>query len=514
MPSARDAGRGPTDPGQTIHGINVMSIVSDAPPARPSVRGWLAAAGYATMLLSAAGAFLVIRSLGEGLVAPEIPAGAVSVARPNAGKVDVVFHVFATMAAVIALGYGLGRLFVLVGQPPVIGEVIAGIALGPSLLGAIWPDAMQALIPGPDADPKGQVASALTAVSQLGVVMYMFLVGLELNADKLKKQAHAAVAVSHASIVAPFVLGSALALWLYPNLSHRGVPFTSFALFMGAAMAVTAFPVLARILADRRLDKTDVGVTALGCAAADDITAWCLVAFVSGVARYELSAAEEGTTGLLNSALVGVYALVFIAVMFLVVRPVAARVARRFDDAPGPLPRGALLGTLIAVLAAALTTEVIGVHAVIGAFLLGAVIPHDSRLAGEVTKKLHDVVTVLLLPAFFALTGMRTRLGLMNSAEDWVFCAAIVLVATLGKFGGTVAAARITGLDWRTSAALGSLMNTRGLMGLIVLNLGLSMGVISPTLFAMMVIMAVVTTMATAPVLDRLVPTPTPEPVA
>ena len=469
--------------------------VVDAPTARPIVRGWVAAAGYAAMLAAAAAAFLVIRHYGEGLTAPDPPADAVSVARPNAGRVDVVSHVFATMAAVIAVGFGLGRVFVALGQPPVVGEVIAGIALGPSLLGAVWPDAMHALIPvGANGKPHPEVIAALTAVSQLGVTLYMFLVGLELNASKLTKQAHAAVAISHASIVVPFVLGAALALWLYPQVSHSQVPFTSFALFMGAAMAVTAFPVLARILADRKLDKTDLGVAALGCAAADDITAWCMLAFVVGVAREKVN----------DAGLVLAGAVAFMAVMFWGVRPVMARISAWLDARPGRLPTAVLPATLAAVLVAALTTEAIQVHAVIGAFLLGAVTPHDGRLAREVTAKLHDIVTVLLLPAFFALTGMRTSLETLDEPWMWVACVVIVAIATAGKFGGTVAAARLTGYAWRPAAALGMMMNTRGLMGLIVLNIGLGMGVISPTLFAMMVLMAVATTMATAPVVDRL----------
>jgi Kef-type K+ transport system membrane component KefB len=354
---------------------------------------------------------------------------------------------------------------------------------------------MHLFIPGPDADPKGQVVAALKAIAQRGVVLSMFLGGLELNAARLRHHAHATVAISHASIVAPFVLGAALALWLYPLLSHRGVPFTSFALFMGVALSVTAFPVLARILSDRGLDKTEAGTVALGCAAADDVTAWCLLALVVGVAQAQVAGALA----------VGVGALAFIAGMFLVVRPLAGWVCRRLDH-PGPLPHAAIPGLFVAVLLAALATESIGIHAVFGAFLLGAVIPHESRLAREVTRRLKDIVTVLLLPAFFALTGMRTEIGLLSGWENWLICGAVILVATLGKFGGTLAAARLTGLDWRTSAALGAMMNTRGLMGLIVLDIGLGMGVISPTLFAMMVVMALVTTLATAPALRRLLP--------
>jgi Kef-type K+ transport system membrane component KefB len=471
--------------------VTAGAVGATLPATRPSWRG---VAAYALMIAAAVGLFFLIRHFGEELVAPEAPPGAVSVAAPKAGQVDVVEHVLATLAAVVGLGYVLGRACVYIGQPPVIGEVIAGILLGPSLLGAISPEAMHWLIPGPDADPKGQVTAALKAISQVGVILYMFLVGLDLNAAKVRDQAHATVAISHASIVVPFVLGAGLALWLYPILSHRGVPFTSFALFMGVALSVTAFPVLARILTDRRMERTDLGVVALGCAAADDVTAWCLLALVVGVAQAQVGSALA----------VGVGTLAYIAGMFLLVKPVAARLARRLDA--GPLPSAVVPGVLAAVLLSALATEAIGIHAVFGAFLLGAVIPHDSRLAREFTARLKDLVVVLLLPAFFAYTGMRTEVGLLGGWQDWLICAAIVVVATLGKFGGTAVAARLAGHRWRTASALGVLMNTRGLMGLIVLDVGLNLGVISPALFAMMVLMALVTTMATAPALKWLAP--------
>jgi Kef-type K+ transport system membrane component KefB len=263
---------------------------------------------------------------------------------------------------------------------------------------------------------------------------------------------------------------------------------------MGAALSVTAFPVLARILADRGLDKTEAGVTALGCAAADDVTAWCLLAFVVGVAQAQVN----------EAAAVAALALLFILGMFLLVRPLVHRLCRWMDTLDGPLPSAAVPIAFVAVLLAALATEAIGVHAVFGAFLLGAVTPHDSRLAQEFIRTLKSVVTVLLLPAFFAITGMQTEIGLIAGWRNWLICGVIILVATLGKFGGTFAAARLTGCGSRSAAALGAMMNTRGLMGLIVLDIGLGMGVISPTLFAMMVIMALVTTMATAPALRRL----------
>lgn len=477
-----------SEPAASLDAIAVGTNDADSPRAN-----WAGLAGYLALLVGGIGVFCVVRIYGDSLTAP---ASARPVGRPVPGQVDVVLHVLATLAAVIGLGFILGRVFRYLGQPPVIGEVVAGIMLGPSLLGAISPDAMHFLIPSSANDPHGQVPAALKAIAQLGVILYMFLVGLELNAARLARRAGAAVAISHSSIVVPFVLGTALALGLYPIFSHNDVPFTSFALFIGAAMAITAFPVLARILTDRGLDKTELGGMALGCAAADDVTAWCLLALVVGVAQADFGAAIGVIAG----------AIAFIAVMFLLVRPMLARLIRSWDEGTGTLPPLAVTGTFLAVILAALTTEAIGIHAVFGAFLLGAIIPHESKLARDFASKLKDPVTVLLLPAFFAYTGMRTHMSLLNSAESWLWCGAIILIATVGKFGGTLFAARLTGSTWREAAALGTLMNTRGLMELIVLNIGLDLGVISPTLFAMMVVMALVTTIATAPILQWLIP--------
>ncbi len=457
---------------------------------------WAGLAGYVALLAGGIGLFLVIRAFGEGLNAPAAPVDARPVGRALPGQVDVVFHVMATLAFVVFLGFVLGRVCRLIGQPPVIGEVIAGILLGPSLLGAVWPAGMNLLIPSAAGDPHGQVFAALRAVSELGVVLYMFLVGLDLNAARLAGRAHTAVAVSHASIMAPLVLGGALALWLYPIFSHQGVPFTSFALFMGVAMAITAFPVLARILTDRKMERTKLGSLALSCAAADDVTAWCLLALVVGVAQANVGKAAWVIGG----------AVAFIALMFLAVRPIATRLIRRADQTSGALSPLVVSGVFLAILLASLTTEAIGIHSIFGAFLLGAVIPDDSRIAREFTAKMKDLVTVLLLPAFFALTGMRTQINLLDGWNSWLWCGAIILVATAGKSGGSIVAARLTGLSWRESAALGTLMNTRGLMELIVLNIGLDLGVISPTLFTMMVVMALVATAATAPIVERLMP--------
>jgi Kef-type K+ transport system membrane component KefB len=452
--------------------------------------------GYALMIGISVGLFLLIRNYGESLkpvAAIDHPPAA---AKAGMSSSDILRHVLFALATIIILGRGLGKLFTYIGQPRVIGEMVAGIMLGPSLLGRISPETMNYVIPP-------EIMPYLGVISQIGIVLYMFLIGIELNAGLLRSQAHATVAISHASIVTPFLLGAALAIWLFPTLAPPTVNFTSFALFMGVAMSITAFPVLARILTDRHIDKSRLGVIALSCAATDDVTAWCLLAFVIGVARSDVHSAFR--TILL--------AFGFIVVMFVLVRPIAIRLV---GTEPGPR-RASRVTTrlLVAVLLSACAAEFIGIHAIFGAFLLGAIIPHDSPVAHEFTHKLEGIVKILLLPAFFAYTGMRTQIGLVSGTTEWLICGAIILAATVGKFGGTYVAAQLTGLDWRTSSALGVLMNTRGLMELIVLNIGLELGVISPTLFAMMVLMALATTMATTPVLlllgvkeDEVVATP------
>jgi Kef-type K+ transport system membrane component KefB len=442
---------------------------------------WRLIVGYALMLLAAVAIFFAIRHFGERL-APAVAAQAPTTAA-RIEHADALYHVLLALTAIMVLGRLLGKVFQHFGQPRVIGEMIAGIMLGPSLLGQIWPAAQEFILPA-------SVAPNLGVIAQIGVILYMFLIGLELNAGMLRSRAHATVAISHASIVTPFLLGGLLALWLYPRLAE-GVSFTSFALFMGVAMSITAFPVLARILTDRNMDKTELGVIAISCAATDDVTAWCLLAFVVGVARAEVS-------GALQTA---VYAVLYIAFMFVVIRPLAIRF---LGPQAGQPPRRMAVWVLVALLLSALTAQFIGIHAIFGAFLLGAVIPHDSEVARDFRTKLEDIVKILLLPAFFAYTGMRTQIGLVSGWQNWLIVALIIAVATAGKFGGTYAAARLTGLNNKMSAALGILMNTRGLMELIVLNIGLEMGVISPTLFAMMVLMALATTIATTPVLHWL----------
>lgn len=451
-----------------------------------STRSIKGLAAYGALILAAVAIFFAIQSFGASLSAPAPLVQGHAQGAAAAAASETLWHLLIALAVVVIAGRILGALFTHIHQPPVIGEVIAGILLGPSLLGQISPEAYAYILPG-------SVAPFLGMVAQLGVILYMFLVGLELNPDHLRGQVHATVATSHASIIAPFVLGSTLSLYLYPRFSTSDVPFTNFALFLGIAMSITAFPVLARILTDRNMMRTKLGAIAITCAAVDDVTAWCLLAFVVGVVQ----AKAEG------ALLVALMTMGFIGFMYFIVRPIIARMAGAWDRNPTP---GGIAVAFVGVLVAALTTEAIGVHAVFGAFMLGAVIPHDSTLARSLRQSLESVVTILFLPAFFAFTGMRTEIGLLSTGYQWAICGLIIMVAVAGKFGGTLVAARATGLGWRDAAGLGVLMNTRGLMELIVLNIGLDLGVISPTLFAMMVVMALVTTLATTPALHFLVP--------
>ena len=402
------------------------------------------------------------------------------------GGVDTLAHLLATLAAVVGLGWILARLCARLGQPPVIGEVVAGILLGPSLFG----QANAARLLPPQAVPQ------LEAVAQLGVILYLFTIGLGMHGDAVRRRAGATILIAQAGIVAPFLLGAALAVPLFARLAPAHVAIIPFALFLGTAMAITAFPVLARILADTGLTRTPLGSLALAAAAIADLSAWCLLAVVTGIAKAEVGA------GLLVVAGATVYLVVLLAV----VRPLLAR-ALTGDEGATPA-RGVVALVFMGLLLSALATQAIGIHALFGAFLFGAVIPHDSGVARALGRALEAPVGILLLPAFFAFTGMRTRIDLISGADEWMLCAVIVVVATAGKLGGTFLAARLSGMTTRDAAGLGALMNTRGLMELIVLNVGLDLGVISPTLFSMLVLMALVTTFATAPLLKLIRPSP------
>jgi Kef-type K+ transport system membrane component KefB len=442
------------------------------------------ALGYSMMIAGMVVCYLLIRSYGETLSAPAMNAAVK--ANAAAGRSGAIGHVLLALVVIIILARLLGSAFHYFHQPPVIGEIIAGILLGPSFLGRMSPEVSAYVFPA-------SVSPFLGVISEVGVILYMFLVGLDLDPRLLSRRGHAAVAISHASIIVPFLLGALLSLILYPRLATGDLRFTAFSLFLGVSMSVTAFPVLARILTDRGMHKSRMGAIALTCAAVDDVTAWCLLALVVAIIQARTAGALV-TFG---------FAIAFIAVMFLIVRPTMVRLTLAYGNR-GRLTQGLMAVVFVVLLLSSWATDLIGIHAVFGAFALGAVIPHDSAMARELTDRLEDLLIVLLLPAFFAYTGLRTQIGLVSGAEQWLLCGLIILVASAGKFGGSAIAARLTGMNWRDGCALGVLMNTRGLVELIVLNIGLDLGVISPTLFAMLVLMALTTTLATTPMLDLI----------
>jgi Kef-type K+ transport system membrane component KefB/nucleotide-binding universal stress UspA family protein len=402
---------------------------------------------------------------------------------------DPVTRFIAQIAVIVLVSRVLGVIARRVGQPMVIAEVTAGILLGPSLLGWVAPATYDVLF-------TADSMRVLHLVAQLGLVLFMFLVGLELDPALLRGRRHATVLISHSSIIAPFLLGVLLAIYLRPRLSEPGTSFTAFALFLGAAMSITAFPVLARILTERRLHKSKVGAITIACAAVDDVTAWCILAFVVATAR---------ATGVGAAMRTSAMAVAYVVLMIWVVRPLLARVASRVSGADG-LTQNVVAVTILVLLASSWATELIGIHALFGAFMFGAILPKEGGFAHALAEKLEDLVVVVLLPLFFAYSGVRTHLGLLDTWWAWGMCALITANACLGKFGLSTLTARLTGLSWREASALGILMNTRGLMELIVLNIGLDLGVITPTLFTMMVIMALVTTFMTTPLLQLIYP--------
>jgi Kef-type K+ transport system membrane component KefB len=391
------------------------------------------------------------------------------------------------IAVIVAVGRLLGRLARLARQPGVVAEIAAGILLGPSLLGALWPAAFAALFPAGSLD-------VLHAVAGLGLVLFMFIVGIEFDPGLLRGRGWTPVKVGLAGVAVPFALGAALALGASGS---QGVPAEGrvlWVLFWGVALSITAFPVLARILAEGKLLRSRLGALTLACAAINDVTGWCILAFVVAAAR-----AAGASAGLWTTVLAATYA----AVMLLVVRPLMARIGARSGEGLS-LDRVALVLVLLFLSAAA--TEAIGIHALFGAFLFGAIQPRTGGFAVAIVEKLETPVTVALLPLFFAYSGLRTEIGLISTAGDLALFGTIVAVAAAGKIGGSALAARWSGMPWREAGALGALMNTRGLMELIVLNIGLDLGVIPPKIFTMMVLMALVTTLMTNPLLHWLHP--------
>ena len=379
----------------------------------------------------------------------------------------------------------MGLVFRRLGQTAVIGEMFAGILLGPSLLGQLFPAIESRLFPQASLPP-------LYLISQLGVVLFMFVVGMDVDVVRLRRRAKATVFISNAGIVVPFALGVGLAFYLHDQYAPAGVAYLTFALFIGIAMSITAFPVLARILSERGLEKTELGNTAIGCAAIDDVTAWCLLAVALAIGQGHGFA--QPLVAVILTAVVGLIALV-------VVRP---RAPALFGDVDrGSAGRGTLLRALLFLFITAWSTEAIGVHALFGAFIAGVAVAGAESLRRPLRDAIEPLTSTLLLPLFFAYAGLRTEVGSL-SGDAWLACVLVLLAAVAGKFGAISLAARLQRFSWRDAVALGALMNTRGLMELVVLNIGYDLGILSAPMYTMMVIMALATTCMAGPVLAIL----------
>jgi len=403
--------------------------------------------------------------------------------------VDNLQHPLAILLAqiitIILVARLFGWFFRKIGQPSVIGEMIAGIVLGPSLVGMYFPEFSATLF------PKESLGN-LQFLSQIGLILFMFVIGMELDLKVLKNKAHDAVVISHASIVIPFALGLSLAYFIYEIYAPMGVEFSSFGLFMGIAMSITAFPVLARIVQERGMQKTRLGTIAITCAAADDITAWCILAVVIAIVKAGSLASSLYVIGM---------AILYVIIMLKIVRPFLKRVGD-LNATRESLNKPVVAIFFITLLISAYASELIGIHALFGAFLAGAIMPENNKFRNIFIEKVEDVSIIVLLPLFFVFTGLRTQIGLLNDPELWKITGLIILVAVVGKFFGSALAAKFMGQNWKDSLSIGALMNTRGLMELVVLNIGYDLGVLSTEIFTMMVIMALVTTFMTGPALD------------
>ena len=396
-------------------------------------------------------------------------------------------HPLAVLLSQIVVIVGLAKLFGFlckkIGQPSVVGEMIAGILLGPSLFGMYFPDLSLALFP-----PASLVN--LELLSQIGLVLYMFIVGLELDLTALKNSTNQAVVISHASIIVPFTLGVALSYFLYGRFAAEGVNFLSFALFMGVAMSITAFPVLARIVREKGIYKTRLGTMVITCAAVDDITAWCILAAVIAIAK---------AGSMLSAVYILGLAIIYVVVMLRAIRPLLQHWLSRNGM---QMTKRKIAVILMTVVISAYVSEVIGIHALFGAFLAGIIMPDSFRQI--LVNKVEDLTVVLLLPLFFAFTGLRAQISGLSDPQMYGTLLFIVVVAVAGKFLGSALAAKFVGQDWKTSLSIGALMNTRGLMELVVLNIGYDLGVLSSGIFALMVFMALITTFMTGPLLDLI----------
>lgn len=400
---------------------------------------------------------------------------------------DPLAILLAQIVMIILTARVFGWFFQKIGQPTVIGEIIAGIVLGPSLVGMYFPEFSAALFPE-------ESLGNLKFLSQIGLILFMFVIGMELDVKVLKNKASEAIVISHASIIFPFAMGIGLSYYVYNQFAPAGVEFLSFSLFMGIAMSITAFPVLARIVQERGIHKTRLGAIVITCAAADDITAWCLLAVVIAIVK---------AGDFVGSLYVISLALLYVLAMLFIVKPFLKRIGDLYAEKDN-IGKPVMAIFFLLLIISSYATEVIGIHALFGGFMMGAIMPDIAKFRMIFIEKVEDVSVILLLPLFFVFTGLHTQVGLINDVYLWKVTGGIIAVAVIGKFVGSALAAKFVGQNWHDSLTIGALMNTRGLMELIVLNIGLELKVLTPEVFTMMVIMALVTTFMTGPALNLI----------
>ena len=380
-----------------------------------------------------------------------------------------------------------GWLFLKIGQPTVIGEIVAGIVLGPSVLGNLLPNLSAFLFP-----PES--LWNITILSQFGLILFMFAIGMELDISEVRKKLKETILISHTSTIVPFFCGMLTAYFVYESYANKETPFISFALFIGIAMSITAFPVLARIIQEKGLTKTHLGTISLASAANGDITAWCLLAVVIAIAQ----------AGSMLSAIYNiVFSFIYISFMFFAVRPFLRMVGHIYHNKE-VIDKGLVAFMFLLLIISSYFTEILGLHALFGAFIAGVVMPSNVKFRKIMTEKVEDVSLALFLPLFFVSTGLRTEIGLLNTPKLWSMCGIFIVVAIIGKFGGAMFSARFVGESWKDSLYIGALMNTRGLMELVVLTIGYDMGILPPAIFVMLVLMTLVTTFMTTPLVSLI----------
>lgn len=378
-----------------------------------------------------------------------------------------------------------GWLFAKMQQPTVIGEIVAGIVLGPSVLGHVLPSVSAFLFPLDS-------LQNINMLSQFGLILFMFAIGMELNITEVRQKLKETILISHTSTIFPFFLGMATAYFLYTKYAYESTPFLSFALFVSIALSITAFPVLARIIQEKGLTKSHLGTISLASAANGDITAWCLLAVVVAIAQ----------AGSMLSAIYNIgFSFIYLLLMFTVVRPFLRMIGHIYHNKE-VVDKGLVAFMFLLLIISSYLTEILGLHALFGAFVAGVVMPDNIKFRKIMTEKVEDVSLALFLPLFFVSTGLRTEIGLLNSPELWYMCGIFILVAIIGKFGGSLVAARFVGETWKDSLYIGALMNTRGLMELVVLTIGYDMKILTPPIFVMLVLMTLVTTFMTTPLIS------------